>query len=29
MFNLEKVIYNIFTNDVIFIPITKRGGGKR
>lgn len=29
MFNLEKVIYNIFTTNVIFIPFTKRGGGKR
>ena len=29
MFNLEKVICNIFTNNVIFVPFTKRGGGKR
>ena len=27
--NLEKVICNIFINNIIFVPISKRGGGKR
>ena len=29
MFGFEKISYNIFTTNVIFIPFTKRGGGKR